>query len=132
MTVGHHEIIRVEFDASNCAARARCACGVWRQAGAWPAYPGRAGAILQAVERFECGSGPLSDFRAARPFPADPQSVEAAASELERKSADLRTQAAALLAKAAEYEAGSEQLRPRGERPAEALGISWTPGMLPI
>ena len=115
-----HMIIKVELDGHGlCTARARCSCGVWRQAGSWNAYPGRAGAILQVVERFTCGSGPLSAFRATRPFPADPQSVEAAARDLDRKSADLRGQAEALLAQAAMYEAGSERLRPRGVRLAK-------------
>ena len=109
-----HAIIRisVDTDGGNYTALARCACGARRQAGAHGAYPGRAGAILLVTQRFDCGSGPLAALRSPRPLTAvDPSSLEAAARELDRKSAELRERSAALLTQAAEYEAGSERLR---------------------
>ena len=116
MTIRRHGIIRIgtednDWTAGGVTARARCACGAWRHAGQFSGYPGRAGAILLVIQRFDCGSGPLDAHRIDRPFPADPGSLEDAASELDRKAARLRTEAARLLEQAEEYEAGSERLR---------------------
>jgi Lon protease-like protein len=116
MTARRHGIIRIgtednDWTAGGVTARARCACGAWRHAGQFSGHPGRAGAILLVIQRFDCGSGPLDAHRAARPFPADPASLEDAASELDRKAAGLRAEAARLLEQAAEYGAGSERLR---------------------
>ncbi len=98
--------------------KARCSCGVWRQATSYSAYPGLAGAILLAMQGFRCTGAPLGTFRATRPFPADPQSAEAAARELDHGSARLRSQAAALraqaealLERAQEYEDCRNQIR---------------------
>ena len=112
MTVQRHAIVRIGIERDGWAftARARCACGSWRQAGSFPAYPGEAGAILQVTQRFDCGVGPLEPRRIARPFPADPESLEHAASTLDRKSAQLRDEAARLLKLAQEYEAGRVRL----------------------
>jgi hypothetical protein len=113
MTAHRHVIIRISTgrDGWNVTARARCACGSWRQAGSFSDYPGEAGAIVLASQRFDCGRGPLGSWRIARPFPTDPPSLERAASELDRKSAELRAQAAQLVKQAEEYEAASARLR---------------------
>jgi hypothetical protein len=116
MTARRHGIIRIgtednDWTAGGVTARARCACGAWCHAGQFSGYPGRAGAILLVIQRFDCGSGPLDAHRAARPLPADPASLEDAATELDRKAAGLRAEAARLLEQAAEYQTGSERLR---------------------
>jgi hypothetical protein len=107
-----HGVIRVEmaWDGFSPTARVRCACGTWRQAGSFSQYPGEAGAILLVTQRLECGDGPLTAMRQARPFPADPASVQKAAAVLAARGATLRSEAARLAAQADEYETAARRL----------------------
>ena len=107
-----HGIIRIELDqaGSSPTARARCSCGVWRQAGAYGDHSGTAGAILLVSDRFDCAGSALWSFRVANPFPADQRSVERADEHLEQRAAGLRSQAARLLIQADEYDAARERL----------------------
>jgi hypothetical protein len=115
MSATRHGIIRIETArgewASDVTARARCACGKWRQAGSFSRYPGEAGAILLASRRVDCEPGTLDASRVRSPFPADAGSMERAADALDRKSAQLRADAESLIRQAEEYEAGSTRIR---------------------
>jgi hypothetical protein len=119
MSPVRHGIIRIETtgrEGADVTVRVRCACGKWRQAGSFPDYPGEAGAILLAARRSDCEPGDLGDYRVRWPFPADPASMERAAGTLDRKSTQLRAEAARLVRMAEEYESGAARIR--GDLPA--------------